>query len=283
MRRYGEGVLGMALSGRDTGGSQFFFTHAPEPHLDGRYTAFGEVVSGLDVVVDARRGRRDPGAHGRVMRALLVVASALVLACGCVPTVRAGDFYATPLMRVAARALGGRSALARAAGAVECATMGAPIVFVPALGLTQHSWAGVDGGAGGMSPARARRSAGRRRVAADAGAFDGEAVAAGARRASSTRWRRTAASCSPATRSAARSRRGWRHGSAARASRRWCSSPRRWRRSRSIAGSGCCCCRRCGRRCCTSPARGRACGSGCGARLRRRRSRLAARRRAHRR
>lgn len=50
MRRYGEGVLGMALSGRDTGGSQFFFTHAPEPHLDGRYTAFGEVVSGLDVV-----------------------------------------------------------------------------------------------------------------------------------------------------------------------------------------------------------------------------------------
>jgi cyclophilin family peptidyl-prolyl cis-trans isomerase/HEAT repeat protein len=50
MRRYGEGVLGMALSGRDTGGSQFFFTHAPAPHLDGRYTAFGEVVSGLDVV-----------------------------------------------------------------------------------------------------------------------------------------------------------------------------------------------------------------------------------------
>ncbi|MGZ3427941.1 MAG: peptidylprolyl isomerase [Polyangia bacterium] len=50
MRRYGEGVLGMALSGRDTGGSQFFFTHAPAPHLDGRYTAFGEVTSGLDVV-----------------------------------------------------------------------------------------------------------------------------------------------------------------------------------------------------------------------------------------
>jgi cyclophilin family peptidyl-prolyl cis-trans isomerase/HEAT repeat protein len=49
MRRYGEGVMGMALSGRDTGGSQFFFTHAPEPHLDGRYTAFGEIVSGLDV------------------------------------------------------------------------------------------------------------------------------------------------------------------------------------------------------------------------------------------
>ncbi|HWE27752.1 MAG TPA: peptidylprolyl isomerase [Polyangia bacterium] len=56
MRRYGEGVLGMALSGRDTGGSQFFFTHAPEPHLDGRYTAFGEVVSGLDVVATLVEG-----------------------------------------------------------------------------------------------------------------------------------------------------------------------------------------------------------------------------------
>ena len=43
--------MGMALSGRDTGGSQFFFTHAPEPHLDGRYTAFGEIVSGLDVAI----------------------------------------------------------------------------------------------------------------------------------------------------------------------------------------------------------------------------------------
>ncbi len=40
----------MALAGKDTGGSQFFLTHAPQPHLDGRYTAFGEVVSGMDVV-----------------------------------------------------------------------------------------------------------------------------------------------------------------------------------------------------------------------------------------
>ncbi|HET9449268.1 MAG TPA: peptidylprolyl isomerase, partial [Aggregicoccus sp.] len=49
-RSYARGVLGMALSGKDTGGSQFFFTHAPQPHLDGRYTAFGEVVEGMDVV-----------------------------------------------------------------------------------------------------------------------------------------------------------------------------------------------------------------------------------------
>ncbi|WP_375760046.1 peptidylprolyl isomerase [Corallococcus exercitus] len=49
-RPYARGTVGMALSGKDTGGSQFFFTHSPQPHLDGRYTAFGEVVSGMDVV-----------------------------------------------------------------------------------------------------------------------------------------------------------------------------------------------------------------------------------------
>ena len=49
-RPYTRGVIGMALSGKDTGGSQFFFTHSPQPHLDGRYTAFGEVTRGMDVV-----------------------------------------------------------------------------------------------------------------------------------------------------------------------------------------------------------------------------------------
>ncbi|ADO73238.1 Peptidyl-prolyl cis-trans isomerase [Stigmatella aurantiaca DW4/3-1] len=49
-RVYQRGVIGMALSGKDTGGSQFFFTHAPQPHLDGRYTAFGEVTAGMEVV-----------------------------------------------------------------------------------------------------------------------------------------------------------------------------------------------------------------------------------------
>ena len=47
---YGRGVVGMALSGKDTGGSQFFVTAAPQPHLDGRYTAFGEVTRGQEVV-----------------------------------------------------------------------------------------------------------------------------------------------------------------------------------------------------------------------------------------
>jgi cyclophilin family peptidyl-prolyl cis-trans isomerase len=49
-RPYARGVLGMALSGKDTGGSQFFFTYSPQPHLDGRYTAFGEVTRGMEVV-----------------------------------------------------------------------------------------------------------------------------------------------------------------------------------------------------------------------------------------
>jgi cyclophilin family peptidyl-prolyl cis-trans isomerase len=47
---YTRGSVGMALSGRDTGGSQFFVTLSAQPHLDGRYTRFGEVVEGMDVV-----------------------------------------------------------------------------------------------------------------------------------------------------------------------------------------------------------------------------------------
>ncbi|MFL6291414.1 MAG: peptidylprolyl isomerase [Thermoanaerobaculia bacterium] len=48
--RYRRGVLGMALAGADTGGSQFFITLSEQPHLDGGYTAFGEVVSGDEVL-----------------------------------------------------------------------------------------------------------------------------------------------------------------------------------------------------------------------------------------
>ncbi|MEE2785713.1 MAG: peptidylprolyl isomerase [Myxococcota bacterium] len=45
-----RGSVGMALFGRDTGGSQFFFTHRAAPELDGRYTRFGQVVKGQDIV-----------------------------------------------------------------------------------------------------------------------------------------------------------------------------------------------------------------------------------------
>jgi len=47
---YLAGTLGMALSGPDTGGSQWFVTHSPQPHLDGTYTVFGRVVRGMEVV-----------------------------------------------------------------------------------------------------------------------------------------------------------------------------------------------------------------------------------------
>lgn len=47
---YGVGTVGMALSGKDTGGSQWFITLSPQPRLEGRYTVFGEVALGMDVV-----------------------------------------------------------------------------------------------------------------------------------------------------------------------------------------------------------------------------------------
>jgi cyclophilin family peptidyl-prolyl cis-trans isomerase/HEAT repeat protein len=56
--RYDRGVVGMALAGPDTGGSQFFVTLAPQPHLDGGYTAFGEVVEGMEVLDEVRQGDR---------------------------------------------------------------------------------------------------------------------------------------------------------------------------------------------------------------------------------
>jgi cyclophilin family peptidyl-prolyl cis-trans isomerase len=49
-RPYLRGTVGMALDWEDTGGSQFFITHAPQPHLDARYTVFGHVVNGMEVV-----------------------------------------------------------------------------------------------------------------------------------------------------------------------------------------------------------------------------------------
>jgi cyclophilin family peptidyl-prolyl cis-trans isomerase/HEAT repeat protein len=53
---YERAAVGMALSGKDTGGSQWFVTHAPQPHLDGGYTVFGRVIRGMDVVDKIARG-----------------------------------------------------------------------------------------------------------------------------------------------------------------------------------------------------------------------------------
>jgi len=53
---YARGAVGMALSGKDTGGSQWFVTHSPQPHLDGSYTVFGRVINGMEVIDRIARG-----------------------------------------------------------------------------------------------------------------------------------------------------------------------------------------------------------------------------------
>ena len=57
-RWYDRGAVGMALSGPDTGGSQYFITHSPQPHLDGHYPVFGHVVAGFDVLGAIVQGDR---------------------------------------------------------------------------------------------------------------------------------------------------------------------------------------------------------------------------------
>jgi cyclophilin family peptidyl-prolyl cis-trans isomerase/HEAT repeat protein len=52
LQKYTRGAVGMALSGPDTGGSQFFIAHSPQPHLDGGYTIFARVYEGMISVVD---------------------------------------------------------------------------------------------------------------------------------------------------------------------------------------------------------------------------------------
>jgi len=50
-----RGSLSMAHAGKDTGGSQFFICHSPQPHLDGVHTVFGRVIEGIEVVDAIRK------------------------------------------------------------------------------------------------------------------------------------------------------------------------------------------------------------------------------------
>jgi cyclophilin family peptidyl-prolyl cis-trans isomerase len=75
-RRHFRGTLSMAHAGRDTGNSQFFLTFVPTAHLNGRHTAFGRVIEGIEVLADLQRRspqhQANPPKADRILKAEVV-------------------------------------------------------------------------------------------------------------------------------------------------------------------------------------------------------------------
>jgi cyclophilin family peptidyl-prolyl cis-trans isomerase len=69
-----EGVVAMANAGRDTNGSQFFITFGPVERLNGGYTIFGQVISGMDVVksITLRNPQENPSYTGDVITSIVI-------------------------------------------------------------------------------------------------------------------------------------------------------------------------------------------------------------------
>ncbi|MDN7243232.1 peptidylprolyl isomerase [Planococcus sp. N028] len=61
--KHQAGSLSMAHAGKDTGSSQFFIVHAPQPHLDGVHTVFGQVTSGLEAAKAMKNGDKMTKVH----------------------------------------------------------------------------------------------------------------------------------------------------------------------------------------------------------------------------
>lgn len=68
-RSHFTGTLSMAHAGRDTGGSQFFLTFRPTPHLNKQHTVFGRIIEGMDVLTKLKNSENNPNPPGKILEA----------------------------------------------------------------------------------------------------------------------------------------------------------------------------------------------------------------------